>query len=77
MSSSSASRLNGMGTRQLRQLRTLEGRRVGLALRDGSRLDGCHLVSLGRNRARTVWIFADGQDTFVPLANVIDLWEDH
>jgi hypothetical protein len=30
-----------MSTRQKHQLRALEGRQVGLALRDGSRIDDC------------------------------------
>jgi hypothetical protein len=64
-----------MSTRHLRQLRALEGRRVSLALRDGSRLDGCQLISAGRSRVDTVWVFANGQDTFVRLGDVVDLWE--
>ena len=32
------------------QLKALEGRQVSIALRDGSRIDYCQLVSAGRSR---------------------------
>jgi len=57
------------------QLRGFEGRRVSVALADGSRIDDCQLVSSGRNRARNLWLFANGQDTFVAFDDVVDLWE--
>lgn len=75
MSSASACRHRGMPANQIQQLRTLEGRRVGLALRDNHRLDDCQLVSVGRGRARSLWVFANGADIFVPLDDVMDLWE--
>jgi hypothetical protein len=52
----------------------LEGRRVSLALIDGSRLDDCELVSAGRGR-QTLWLFVNGADIFVPMAHVTDAWE--
>ena len=55
-------------------MRALEGHRVGLALRGGSRIDDCQLVALGRSRVRTAWIY-DGGDEFVPLDDIVDLWE--
>lgn len=55
--------------------RRLEGRTVSIALRDGSRIDGCNLVSSGRHRAHTLWVFAAGLDRFVPFTDVIDVWE--
>ncbi len=64
-----------MTANELHQLRTLEGRRVSVAMRGGRRLDDCQLVSAGRGRGATLWIFADGTDTFVPLDDVLDLWE--
>jgi hypothetical protein len=64
-----------MSTRQVERLRALEGRQVGLALRDGSRIDDCQLIAAGRNRARTVWVFVEGRDTFLRLEHVVDLWE--
>jgi hypothetical protein len=52
----------------------LEGRRVNLALLDGSRLDDCELISAGRG-APTLWLFVNGGDLFVPVAEVTDAWE--
>jgi hypothetical protein len=56
-------------------LRALEGRQISLSLSDGSRIDDVQLVSAGRGGLRTIWVFAYGMDTFVPLANVVDVWE--
>ncbi|HEX6417467.1 MAG TPA: hypothetical protein VFZ77_03195 [Acidimicrobiales bacterium] len=56
-------------------LRDLEGREVSLALADGSRLDGVTLVSAGRGRTPTVWVYAGGMDLFVPRTSVVDAWE--
>jgi AICAR transformylase/IMP cyclohydrolase PurH len=52
----------------------LEGQRVSLGLADGSRIDDVDLVSVGRGRASTLWLFAHGSDVFIPFADVIDLW---
>lgn len=57
------------------ELRSLEGRRVGLALVDGSRIDDCQLVSAGRPGLRSIWVFANGIDVFVPLIAVVAVWE--
>ncbi|MCA1847232.1 MAG: hypothetical protein LC792_29390 [Actinobacteria bacterium] len=61
-----------MTAQQHRDLRRLEGRVVHLALTDGSRFDEVALVSAGLH---TVWVFSNGEDTFVPVADVIDVWE--
>lgn len=61
-----------MSADQQMKLRGLEGRTVHLALVDGSRLDDVALVSA---RSRTVWVFTNGEDTFVPIADVVDVWE--
>lgn len=61
-----------MTREQRRGLRDLEGRLVHLALADGSRLDGVALVSAGKS---TVWVFANGEDLFVPVDSVVDAWE--
>jgi len=53
----------------------LEGRRVSVALTDGSRLDGCELVSAGRHGTATLWLYVNGGDLFVPVADVTDAWE--
>ena len=54
-----------------RELRLLEGRGVHLALADGSRLDDVMLVS---GHGAKVWVFDNGSDVFVALADVIDFW---
>jgi hypothetical protein len=53
----------------------LEGREVSLALADGSRLDAVTLVSAGRGRTPTVWLFAQGIDLLLPRRCVIAAWE--
>jgi hypothetical protein len=75
MTSGPARRQRGMAAHQIQRLRALEGRRVGLAVRGGGRIDDGQLVSAGRHGVRTVWMFVDGVDTFVPVDDVIDLWE--
>jgi hypothetical protein len=52
-------------------LRELEGREVSLALADGSRLDCVMLISAGRGRTPTVWLFANGIDVFLPRLSII------
>ena len=52
----------------------LEGHRVSLALADGSRLDDCELVSAGHG-ATTLWLYVNGGDVFVSVADVTDAWE--
>jgi hypothetical protein len=64
-----------MNRDRVTQLRPLEGHRVTVALRDGSRIDDCQLISSGRNWARTVWLFTTGSDTFVSLDDIVELWE--
>jgi hypothetical protein len=57
------------------ELRELEGRQVSLALVDGSRLDAVTLVSAGRGRTRTLWLYSAGSDLFVASDAVMDAWE--
>lgn len=64
-----------MPKQRIDQLRVLEGRQVGLALRDGSRIDDCQLVSAGRAGARSMWIFTQGLDVFLSLDDLVDAWE--
>jgi hypothetical protein len=61
-----------MNTRQRTRLRGLQGRVVHLALADGSRIDDAVLMSAG---SRTVWVFLNGEDTFITLHDLIDVWE--
>lgn len=65
----------GMGTHRIQELKALEGRQIGLAVQGGRRIDDCQLVSAGRRGVATLWVFADGVDTFVPYAAIMDLWE--
>jgi len=60
-----------MTAEKRRELRRLEGMSVHLSLRDGSRLDDVALVSA---RSLSLWIFDNGQDVFVPVADVVDFW---
>ncbi len=55
-------------------LRRLEGHKVHLALIDGSRIDDADLVSA---RGTTLWLFSNGEDAFVLVDEVIDVWEAH
>lgn len=61
-----------MTAQQHRDLRMLEGRTVHVALADGSRMDEVALVSA---RGAKLWIFAGGEDIFVALDRVVDVWE--
>ena len=58
-----------------KSLQGLEGRQVSVALRNGNRIDDCQLVSAPRASTATVWLFSNGDDLFVSLADVIDIWE--
>ena len=58
----------------LTTLRSLEGRRVGMALSDGTRIDDCQLVS-GGHGVRRLWVYTNGQDIFVPCEEVVEVWE--
>ena len=55
--------------------RKLEGHLVGLALADGSRLDGAVVVSAGHGDLKSLWLEVDGVDVFVEKAYVLDVWE--
>ena len=56
-------------------LRHLEGRRVGMALNDGSRIVDAQLISAGRPGLSSVWILIDGADSFIPVLTVSEVWE--
>ena len=64
-----------MSRERLSELRSLEGRQVSVALADGSRIDDCQMVSAGRPGVQTLWVFSNGTDTFVPLPEVLEVWE--
>jgi hypothetical protein len=56
-------------------LQLLEGQQVSVALRNGSRIDDCQLVSAGRTTTTTLWLFSNGSDVFVSLGDVVEVWE--
>lgn len=64
-----------MDAQQRNHAASLKGRRVNLALRGGVRIDDCQLVSAGRGQLTSLWVFANGQDAFIPVSEVVDLWE--
>ena len=53
----------------------LEGNKVSVALCNGDRLDDCELVAGPRGATRRLWLFTGGIDLFVPLTDVIAVWE--
>lgn len=61
-----------MNAKQRERLRGLQGRMVHLALADGSRIDDAVLMSAG---SRTVWVFLNGEDRFITVHDLIDVWE--
>jgi hypothetical protein len=63
-----------MSGTQRKQAYGLQGQTVSVALTDGSRIDEATLVSAGGSRARTLWLYSNGADLFVPVADVVDLW---
>ena len=64
-----------MPAQQKIDLRLIEGRQVNVALRDGTRIDDCNLVSSGRNCVDNLWLCTNGEDVIVALEDVIDVWE--
>jgi hypothetical protein len=60
---------------QMHRFAHLLGQHVCVALAGGERLDDCLLVSAPANRAQTVWVYAQGEDHFLPRESVMDIWE--
>ena len=52
------------------KLRSLEGQRVKITLRDGSCLHGYEVVSAPRSRVHTLWLFGRGVDVFVAADDI-------
>ena len=61
-----------LGTLTVKQL---EGFNVSVALSNGDRLDDCQLVAAPRGEASRLWLFTAGMDVFVPMADVLAVWE--
>jgi hypothetical protein len=53
------------------RLYAYEGRLVSIALRDGTLLCDCVVVSVGRGNVQTLWVFAEDADMFIPRGDVI------
>jgi hypothetical protein len=64
-----------MNTKDRQALRTLEGQHVSVGLIDGTRLDDVVLVSAGRTRRDTIWLFVNGQDRFIPTCDIWAVWQ--
>ena len=67
----SGERADMMAKKQV-DVQRLEGRTVGVALTDGTVLDRVPLVLARRN---TLWVVRDGEDSFIPLDRVVDVWD--
>jgi hypothetical protein len=57
----------------LAELRALEGERVDLTLRDGTRLEDCDLVSAGRLWAKSIWVVRDEIDHFIHIRDLLSV----
>jgi hypothetical protein len=56
--------------------RTLEGRRVGITLTGGARIEACQVICAPRHGTSTLWVLLpDGADAFIPLSALIEIWE--
>lgn len=55
-----------------RDLRSLQGRRVAVALTDRSCIDSAVLEGV---TDENLWLHAEGVDVFVPVGDVLDVWE--
>ncbi len=64
-----------MTSRQIDELRTLEGRLVSLALADRSRIDSARLVAVARGSATDLWLHSAGAEHRLSLADVLEVWE--
>jgi hypothetical protein len=57
------------------RLAALVGRDVGVAFVDGTRLTNCQLVSAFCRGVATAWIVDRGDDLFVPVEAITDVWD--
>ena len=61
-----------MVTRMQADVQKLQGHTVNVALADGSVLDRVPLVLARRN---ILWVVKDGEDAFLPLDRVLNVWD--
>ena len=64
-----------MTSRQIDELRRLEGRLVSLALADRSRIDSARLVAVARGNADDLWLHSGGAEHRLALTEVVEVWE--
>lgn len=57
----------------IKELRQLEGQEVRVALTNGSRIDQCEVVSVGRGQVGTLWAFVNGSDLFIPFGEIAEI----
>jgi hypothetical protein len=57
----------------LPELRAAEGQRVTVVLTDGTQLDDCVVVSVGRLWARSVWLVKEDTDVFSTPEEIADI----
>jgi hypothetical protein len=55
-------------------VRSLQGREVCVALRDGSRLDDHRLMTIDHDGGTTLWLAAADGERFVRVDDVLDVW---
>jgi hypothetical protein len=57
----------------LAELRALEGERVDLTLRDGSQLEDCDLISIGRLWAKSIWVLREDADLVISVVDILSV----
>lgn len=55
-------------------LRDAEGQQVTVVLKDGTRFEGCCLVSVGRLWARSLWLINDETDLIICRDEIADIF---
>jgi hypothetical protein len=55
------------------RLYACEGRLVSITLRDGTVLNDCVVVSVGRGNVQTLWVFTEDGDMFIPRSDVTSI----
>jgi hypothetical protein len=64
-----------MSTTAITKLSKLLGKRVGVAIAGGRRIDDCQLIALPVRNATNFWLWTGREDVFVSQGDVLDVWE--
>jgi hypothetical protein len=64
-----------MSTTAIAKLSELLGKRVGVSIAGGQRIDDCQLIALPVRNAQKFWLWTGREDVFVRQADVLDVWE--